>query len=147
MSKLAWLVFEKGTDIDAALKALDGMEIGETIIRLAVNNKLPQRTRLLTNEFLAKPRLEHDLAQIKELATMLDSECMFKLEESASAILSQRLDNHILPSLSQINEDDTLQIRRSLDLHIEYLNSVHNYDYYSGVESFSPEEHYRYFFP
>lgn len=90
------------------------------------------------------------------MAQFLDNEASFASERGV-AKLEERFQNVLMATvppmpevdigLEQLPEEDkgihTALVKKQLDLYIFYLNRVHFYDYYTGIESSSPEDHYR----
>jgi hypothetical protein len=136
MSRLGWIVFAPGTDMTAALAQLDNAKMGEYILHVAPQTLFAPRVRLIPSEAGTIERLKHDNEQIRNLAEHVDGEC----EITSLPLLQSRLTEVILKDVT----DEIVKVKKSVDLHIAYLNYVHQYDYYSGVESSSPEDHARY---
>ncbi|KAI9099434.1 arsenite-resistance protein 2-domain-containing protein [Phlyctochytrium arcticum] len=143
MHRLGWIVFEEGTDMESAISELDRKTIDTFVFHLAPHHIVEIRTRVAPAETNRPERLRHDLEQIKKLANVLDEECGI-LPPSGVGTAEKRLESHILPALeAKLAADadkDTEKVKKSLDLHILYLRVVHNYDYYGGIESASPED-------
>lgn len=166
MSRLGWIIFEKGTNLEEASTILEGSKIDGYELRLAPQTINTQRAKFITGDVNIPDRLQRDYEQIVKLANHLDQECGFTAG-SGSEMIADRLVQTILPAIttpevtdsslpeitaptddSNAAETNTLQIlqtKKSIDVFTEYLNFVHQYDYYSGTESLSPEDHSRYF--
>ncbi|KAJ3392856.1 hypothetical protein HDU84_003340 [Entophlyctis sp. JEL0112] len=90
--RLGWIVFEEGTDLDAALTELNGKTISESFsLSLALQVSQPYRTRILPVEFNSLSRLEQDLANVRRLARSLDLEAGIS-EESGFSLVEHRAD-------------------------------------------------------
>ncbi|KAJ3231072.1 hypothetical protein HDU81_004062 [Chytriomyces hyalinus] len=97
--RFGWIVFNEGTDLEAALTALNGKAINEMgVLILAQQVTQQYRTRILPYEFSTASRLEIDLSNVRRLARSLDVEAGidsvtsgFETAESAAEILCQRL--------------------------------------------------------
>ncbi|KAI8836447.1 arsenite-resistance protein 2-domain-containing protein [Chytriomyces cf. hyalinus JEL632] len=97
--RFGWIVFNEGTDLEAALTALNGKAINEMgVLILAQQVTQQYRTRVLPYEFSTSTRLELDLSNVRRLARSLDVEAGidsvtsgFETAESAAEILCQRL--------------------------------------------------------
>ncbi|KND02501.1 uncharacterized protein SPPG_02960 [Spizellomyces punctatus DAOM BR117] len=144
MHRLGWIVFEDGTDMMKAFNELNKKSIDNFTFHLAPHHILESRTRVAPGETSRPERLRHDLDQIKQLAQVLDEEVGFD-QGSGADLVANRLNSIILPALDTSMDTDgdqkeTDKVKRSLDLYITYLRVVHNYDYYGGIESASPED-------
>ncbi|KAJ3283963.1 hypothetical protein HK104_010145 [Borealophlyctis nickersoniae] len=140
MHRLGWVVFHEGTDMASAKEELNNQKIGDFVIHVTMHHILPTRTRVAPGETNRPERLKHDLEQIKVLAKVLDDECDFP-EGQGVAQVQKRLKQKLLIAEREASKAD--KDKKALDLHIEYLRKVHNYDYYGGIESSSPEDHAR----
>ncbi|KAJ3060748.1 hypothetical protein HDU99_005798, partial [Rhizoclosmatium hyalinum] len=85
--RLGWIVLEEGTDLDGALKELQGKRITESFsLSLAPQVSQPYRTRLIPVEFNTVERLTHDLELAQRVAKSLDLEA--GIENGLSAVQS-----------------------------------------------------------
>ncbi|KAJ3158093.1 hypothetical protein HDU86_003045 [Geranomyces michiganensis] len=149
--RVGWIIYKEGTDMQAVLDILNGKQIGQFTLRMDLHRWQEERPRSVPGELNTPARIRHDLAQITSLAAVLDEENGFA-PDSGAALVKARM--HLLNA-----EDDNLdtematdadadaaikkkeaQEKRALDLFIFYLRKVHNYDYYGGVETSSPED-------
>ena len=141
MSRIGWIVFEQGTDLESAMKEIDGVASGDFIMHLALNQSYPIRTKVLASEFSVKERIEKDAEQVKNLALSLDEECDLNLQGGYKVI-----EDHLSAldeNTSENMEDEEVllkKLKKKLDLSVHYLLKVHQYDYYGGVETGSPED-------
>jgi hypothetical protein len=134
MTRLGWVVFEKGTDMHTAAAKLENQPVGEHTLKLAPHNtELPVRNRFISYDSTAPERLRHDAEQAKQLALHLDAECGIV---GGCEVVKTRLDSVILPALAASGDP----VKRTLDLYLEYLCRVHQYDYYTGMECASPQD-------
>ncbi len=134
MTRLGWLVFDKGTDMPSMLARFDMSVIKDVELHLAIHHFVAPKPRFVSYDFNLKERLMHDLDQAKTLAIFLDNDCNFK--ETNVSLIKKYFDSKLS---SNIN-DELEKIKKELDLHIEYLAAVHNYEYYSGLECNSQED-------
>ncbi|KAJ8328867.1 hypothetical protein QVD99_004602 [Batrachochytrium dendrobatidis] len=163
MSRLGWIVFDETVDLTQALATLDNTPVGEQTLHLAISQPLTRRQYTLPTEVSRPERLLIDLDQAKKLAALLDTECGLSVD-TGSVSLEAYLDAKLGPfeaytkteTLADedapaedeadgvvVEETGKLQIesiKRRLDLYIEYMRQVHNFDYYSGVEAVAPED-------
>ncbi|KAJ3165723.1 hypothetical protein HDU88_003916 [Geranomyces variabilis] len=149
--RVGWVVYKEGTDMQAVLDILNGKQIGQFTLRMDLHRWQEERPRGVPGELNTPARIRHDLAQIKSLAAVLDEENGFA-PDSGAALVEARM--HLLNAeddnlASEMDTDadgeaavkkKTAQEKRALDLYIFYLRKVHNYDYYGGVETSSPED-------
>ncbi|KAJ2993508.1 hypothetical protein HDV02_002272 [Globomyces sp. JEL0801] len=152
MSRLGWIVLENGSDLDAALAKVDGQQIGESYLGVAIQREMTFSARSFSAHSEKPSRLQYDATQIKELAKLLDKEAGID-EDHGCFLIEKRLQEIILPTIpptedsNEMDEEDkgiqTASIKKQLDYYILYLYLVHFYDYYSGVESTCPEDHSR----
>ncbi|KAI8912851.1 hypothetical protein EDD86DRAFT_274485 [Gorgonomyces haynaldii] len=133
MSRFAWVTFEKGFDMREAYSTLEGARVGDFSLRVAYQHNNRPRNKILTHEFNTPQRLEHDLKQIKSLAVHLDQECGLDG--------NHHLDQYLETLTKDMEEEQ--KTKKTIDFYVEYLNKVHFYDYYSGLECASPEDHQR----
>ncbi|KAJ3255001.1 Serrate RNA effector molecule [Boothiomyces macroporosus] len=151
MSRLGWAVFEDGTDLEATIPLLDDKKIKEHVMGFVPQRINPINARSVSGHGSKPSRLEFDLTQIKTLAAFLDNEAFGS--EKGSAIIEPRLNDFILPNVPTVEDPEDVEeedkgiqvekVKKQLDLYILYLHQVHFYDYYTGVESSSPENHLR----
>ncbi|TPX60142.1 hypothetical protein PhCBS80983_g02000 [Powellomyces hirtus] len=146
-NRLGWVIFEDGTDMAKAQEALNGKQIDNFTLRVDLHYWQEERTRHVVGEANTPTRLRHDLDQIKRLAAVLDEENEFSTESCAAMIVENRLKTHILSGFEmevsggdESADHETAHVKKSLDLYITYLRKVHNYDYYGGIETSSPED-------
>lgn len=168
MSRLGWIIFEPEFDLTGILSQVENIrvisfvtQIGEITISAVVPRKFPTNARFQPPYADRPERIHVDMESAKELAKFLDNSLNYGSDVGASLIES-RFNEVIINSLaepesktsnenSESNEDSAKPLpspnliagKKLLDLYILYLNRVHFYDYYTGVESTSPEDHMR----
>ncbi|KAJ3035350.1 hypothetical protein HDV00_004050 [Rhizophlyctis rosea] len=148
--RLGWIVFKEGTDMGEAMKTLSQQtipRIPDFKFHLALHHAVPIRTRVAPGETNRPERLKQDAKQIQELLAVLDEECGFPVEEGRG-VVQKRLEEKVWKEVEakdgvDESEVETAKAKKALDLYIEYARKVHNYDYYGGIESNSPEDHAR----
>jgi hypothetical protein len=86
MTRLGWIVFKDGTNMEEAFKSLDNAQSGDFVLHIAINHNFIIRTRTLIGEFSEPERLEQDLKQIQELAQVLDKEAGFAQDSGFAKI-------------------------------------------------------------
>ncbi|KAI9342753.1 hypothetical protein DFJ73DRAFT_842247 [Zopfochytrium polystomum] len=162
--RLGWLVFREGTNLEKAMQDLNGKQIDDFVVSLAMHTHQSIRSRIIPLEFNTEARLETDLANARRLATALDVESgIQELEGKGCECLEARLTDVVFKTdeyREEVAEDEekgddqkpssnvserahqisVKMMKKRLDLHIEYLRRVHWYDYYSGIEAAGPED-------
>ncbi|KAJ3009957.1 hypothetical protein HKX48_007656 [Thoreauomyces humboldtii] len=141
--RVGWVVFNEGTDMDAAFQSLEGRQLEGFQFHVMRHSK-EDRTRQTAAEFSTPERLRHDLAQIKKLAATLDEENGFEAGSSGAHLVEQHLKELLSTDSMDTDEQEDgekalSQVKKSLDMYILYLRSVHTYDYYGTFETSSPE--------
>ncbi|CAG8435551.1 2247_t:CDS:10 [Scutellospora calospora] len=134
--RLGWIVFEEGTDMDSAYERLNEQKIDEFVFYLArhKNQTGPVRNRTTPDVANTLDRLKKDLGMAVKLSEKLDKDVDVTM--TGSQHIKQRLvlidDGH--------RREEIDNIKRILDVHIEYLRRTHLFCYYCGCESDSVEE-------
>ncbi|KAI9009847.1 hypothetical protein BC832DRAFT_530033, partial [Gaertneriomyces semiglobifer] len=145
-NRLGWAVFEDNVDIEEARNSLDKTQVAENYyIYCSLHHLIEPKPRFAPIEASLPSRLRHDKEQSFRLAEFLDSESGFSAEQQGVQSVQKRLDEVILLKMNSSAENggedaDLPTVKKSLDLYIAYLRKVHNYDYYGGIESSSPED-------
>ncbi|CAG8648310.1 10569_t:CDS:10 [Cetraspora pellucida] len=134
--RLGWIVFEEGSDMDAAYEKLNEQKIDEFVFYLArhKNQTGPVRNRTTPDAANTLERLKKDLEMAIKLSEKLDKDVDNTM--TGSQHIKQRLilidDGH--------RREEINNVKRILDIHIEYLRRTHLFCYYCGCESDSVEE-------
>lgn len=126
------------------MKTLENSTIREHFLKFSMYQPAQPRKSPVPKDLIDIPgRLEIDLKQIIDLAIVLDNECGIPSEKGY--LMVKEKSGRKLSTDS--NESDANSVRDELigklTYMIEYLNYVHNYDYFSGLETSSPEDHAR----
>ncbi|GJJ69783.1 hypothetical protein EMPS_02131 [Entomortierella parvispora] len=156
LERTGWIKFEKGTDIDNALKVLSKSKDWQASTSPHRATR-PRYTHEIAN---SEARLRADLELIKSLVKVCDQAMIEKLVVGepepvtldGTPLLEARLADHILATTESQEGDQEegsvtapkiADVRQSLDLYIEYLRQVHLFCYYCGGDSDNVEEFHR----
>ncbi|CAG8555537.1 8571_t:CDS:2, partial [Ambispora leptoticha] len=128
--RLGWIVFEEGTNMDAAYEQLNEQKVDEFTFYLARHkNAGTVRNRVAPEIANHIERVTKDKQRMEDIIKKLDKELGFngyrKLRERINTITNE-------------NKPDYHQ--KSLDLYLEYARRVHLFCYYCGSDSDSVEE-------
>ncbi|KAJ3333163.1 hypothetical protein HDU76_010917 [Blyttiomyces sp. JEL0837] len=99
--RLGWVIFRAGTDVQAAMTALNGKKVAvkeneEYVLSLAPNLAQQYRTRALPAEYNTPERLEIDLGNVRRLARALDMEAgLNEVDGAGHEVLDARLNDFI----------------------------------------------------
>ncbi|CAG8546017.1 4633_t:CDS:10 [Paraglomus occultum] len=132
--RLGWIVFTEETDMDEAFKQLNEQKIDDFIFYLArhKSHSGPVRNRVAPETATTPERLKKDLERVEELISKLDNDIgIVGVKEK----IKDRLER-----LTESVDDENMRIKKSLDLHMEYLRRTHLFCYYCGSDSDSMEE-------
>ncbi|KAJ3029281.1 UNVERIFIED_CONTAM: hypothetical protein HDU68_012598 [Siphonaria sp. JEL0065] len=80
--RLGWIVFEEGTNLEAALQTLNGKRVNETFaLSLAPQVSQPYRSRVIPVDFNTLERITSDLERVERVAKALDLEANIAPEQ------------------------------------------------------------------
>ncbi|KAJ3066966.1 hypothetical protein HDU98_009784 [Podochytrium sp. JEL0797] len=100
-ARLGWIVFEEGTDLDAALLELNSKRVTDSFsLALAPQVTQPYRSRLLPVEFSTLTRITTDLALAQRVARSLDLEANIPPEQGYDAV--QARSNQIIDAFPPV---------------------------------------------
>ncbi|KAK9722993.1 hypothetical protein K7432_002293 [Basidiobolus ranarum] len=140
--RLGWIVFKEGCNIQEAFDALNKSKIDEFQFHLALHkHQLTTRPRVAPQIANLPERIRHDEEKVRKLIDLLDKEANEGFE--GNQLVRDRLAVIEAKKEGQMDESDDseiTQIKKSLDLHMEYLRKVHLFCYYCGIEADSLEE-------
>ena len=130
-------VFVDGTDVRAAVAALDGKRFGEFVLHLSIVER-PSTSRLrfapeVTN---SQARLEHDIQRAQALIDVLELQDA-QLSIGSAASITDAVDRRV-ELLRKGDQRSTLKLR--LDILLDALRHVYHCDYYLGLITDFPEE-------
>jgi len=155
-------VFTPGTDVRAAVGALDGKSFGEFVLHLSVmEHPSTTRLRVAPESASALERLSHDLGRARQLVAQFEQEDRKQLFSEEDAALdasnaaagewgwlregaSTAVTQHCTELGVDMDATDPEVRRRALklqlDLHIDVLRQVYHCDYYMSLVCDFPEE-------
>ncbi|KAJ3021919.1 UNVERIFIED_CONTAM: hypothetical protein HDU68_009404 [Siphonaria sp. JEL0065] len=85
--RLGWIVFEEGTNLEAALQELNGKRINETFtLALAPQVSQTYRSRIVPVDFNTLERIMSDLERVERVAKALDLEANIAPEQGLLAV-------------------------------------------------------------
>ncbi|KAI9269863.1 hypothetical protein BY458DRAFT_510644 [Sporodiniella umbellata] len=137
--RIGWICFKPGTDIQHVFGLLDNQKVDDFIFHLALNRKNTVQSRpprVAPELSQSTERLKKDLDQIRELTLALEA-MLSEDPESGLRAVESRADK-VISSLTE--DDESVKIKKRLDMIIAYLRRVHMYCYYCAMECDSVEE-------
>lgn len=134
-------VFAHGTDMRAALAALDGHRFGTFQLHLAhVDRPARGRLWLAPGQTQTAARIEHDTEQAKRLATEWGADDALRAIERRLAYLGHDLHNPDEARRLAAVRTLLTQRKKQLDWLLDLLRTVYHCDYYLGVRCDCAEE-------
>lgn len=157
-SRLGWIILELGSDVEGALIITNEKQIGEHQISVLSPKGIATSLRSVIGACSKPSRLELDFKNAVALTEYLDKEAGFDSERGCAKILQKVGPMPVIEATQDMDMDipepergfhrlildiDVAGIKLRFDLYLLYLHKVHFYDYYTGLESSSPEDHTR----